>query len=451
MYPVQSLAGSLARLAATIVDDGSPSTHNFELLILMAVVAYIPVYFVSRWCVRHYSVRAAVVVGLVAFAAVCTALFALRTLFGVAAILGGLMGLAHGVTDWLGSIRQRTAKNKQRLQEAAAQDSAWDEQALLARVREVYTAYQRDWTDGNLQNMQTYLEDQYYQHIQLMATALQQMGRRNELTDVSLQSVQLVDMVDAANNDYDQLSAYVVARATNRLIDIATGNVLYADTNTFHQLWWFVRRGNAWKLLRIDPAQGPTTNLVDVTLQRFAENHGMFYSLDWGGLLMPQRGHLFAADGFDISKIKNQVIGQWRGQIVQLYTYEPHRRGESNYVVAQLTLPKKYEGIIILRSMNKRSNPLTLRGYQRITLEWPDFNKRYTVYAANVDQAASLELLNPKFMADLYDQELPFNIEIVDNAVYLYAPMDDLPVSGSQKRYAAALDVLQAAYKELYR
>ena len=53
-------------------------------------------------------------------------------------------------------------------------------------------------------------------------------------------------------------------------------------------------------------------------------------------------------------------------------------------------------------------------------------------------------------MADLYDRKLPFNIEVVDSVVYLYAPMRHMLVSGSRERYAAALDVLHAAYKELY-
>jgi len=176
----------------------------------------------------------------------------------------------------------------------------------------------------------------------------------------------------------------------------------------------------------------------------------MHYSLDWGWLLLPQRGQLFRHASFKESDVNNHVIGQWRGRIVQLYTYVPVHRAAENYLVAQLTLPKSYGGIIIKRNSGWLGRGiLSPQGYRRVSMEWPDFNKRYTVYATDVDEVTSFELLNPKFMADLYDQRLPFNIEVADNVVYLYAATTGLTVSGSQARYAAGLDVLAAAFKEL--
>lgn len=61
----------------------------------------------------------------------------------------------------------------------------------------------------------------------------------------------------------------------------------------------------------------------------------------------------------------------------------------------------------------------------------------------------SFELLNPKFMADLYDLNLGISIEVVDNVIYLYANILLMPMTMSTDRYAAMLDILQAAYKEL--
>lgn len=176
----------------------------------------------------------------------------------------------------------------------------------------------------------------------------------------------------------------------------------------------------------------------------------MFYSLDWGWLLLPQRGQLFGNASFKNSDVNNHVIGEWNGHIVQLYTFIPAKSNAENYLVAQIALPKSYGGIIIKRNKGRQWFSHAPRGYQTVSMEWPDFNKRYTVYATDVDQVTSFELLNPKFMADLYDKELPFNIEVVDNVVYMYAPTTKMLISGSQQRYAAALDVLQAAYKELY-
>jgi hypothetical protein len=159
---------------------------------------------------------------------------------------------------------------------------------------------------------------------------------------------------------------------------------------------------------------------------------------------------------FKNSDVNNHVIGNWNGLIVQLYTYIPQKRSKDNYLIAQITLPKSYGGIIIKRKSDWKQRDIfsnfsifTPKGYRKITMEWPDFNKRYTVYATDMDKVTSFELLNPKFMADLYDKTLPVSIEVVDNVVYLYAPTTGLPVTGTQPRYKEMLEVLQAAFKEL--
>jgi hypothetical protein len=190
---------------------------------------------------------------------------------------------------------------------------------------------------------------------------------------------------------------------------------------------------------------------ADSSLQRFAEAHGMFYSLDWGRLLLPQHGQLFSTATFTRSDVNNHVIGMWGDQIVQLYTYSPLRVTNESYLIAQIALPKSYDGIIIKRSNGWRSWGWTApRGYQAISMEWPDFNKCYKVYATDIDQVTSFELLNPKFMADLYDKALSFSRDVIDNVVDLYARLGMGETMAAQQRYDVALEVLQAAYEELY-
>ena len=87
------------------------------------------------------------------------------------------------------------------------------------------------------------------------------------------------------------------------------------------------------------------------------------------------------------------------------------------------------------------------KSYEKFELEWPDFNNRYNVYAAKRDALPAFELLNPKFMEYLYDKKLNYNIEVVDNVIYIFANVRN----ATEENYAELLDILNYAYKELER
>lgn len=78
-------------------------------------------------------------------------------------------------------------------------------------------------------------------------------------------------------------------------------------------------------------------------------------------------------------------------------------------------------------------------------MEWNDFNDRYEVYAASRDALPAFELLNPKFMEFLYNKNPSYNLEVVDNVIYIYANIKNV----TEKDYADLLEVLRAAYDEL--
>ena len=113
-------------------------------------------------------------------------------------------------------------------------------------------------------------------------------------------------------------------------------------------------------------------------------------------------------------------------------------------MVGQINLPKSYGGILVERRGKLLSRLKAPRGYNKVSLEWGDFNKRYQVYATDKNQVTSFELLNPSFMAWLYDQDIKVNIEVVDNVVYLYAKL-----SANEQRYESMLEILKRSHKEL--
>jgi len=126
-----------------------------------------------------------------------------------------------------------------------------------------------------------------------------------------------------------------------------------------------------------------------------------------------------------------------------MYTYAL-TPGEPNsyFVVAQLTVPKHYTGIIVRNKKLRSHRPP--KGYEKYSTEWTDFNKNYEVFAADPDKVTTFELLNPKFMADLHDSGLTVSIETIDNVIYLYTR-----VGTPLETYQKMLDILAQAHKEL--
>ncbi len=182
------------------------------------------------------------------------------------------------------------------------------------------------------------------------------------------------------------------------------------------------------------------------SIKAFAAQNQLYYSLDWGWLLVPRRGVLFGASKFGTSDINNHVIGLYNNLLIELYSYIPKPKADTRivYTIAQVALPKRYESIIVEAKKGWSSDlfPRAPKGYNTISLEWPDFNKRYRVYATDIEQVTAFELLHPVYMEKLFALPFKVSIEVVDNVVYLYT-------TDTKADYATMLNILKDAFKEM--
>ena len=363
----------------------------------------------------------------------------------IVAMISTVIGAFGGAwADKLGRFRKGSAAAQRSVQQAAASDAVWSPERLTEYAASIFGKFQRDWQQMNVQSIRTYTTKRYANHISLMLYALQQMGRTNQMSNIRIKEVIITSAHDDANDQQDRVSFGILAQANDQLIDTTSGDVLTATTEEFGEQWNFVRHENTWLLDSIDQATEEESMLVR-SLRQFAVDNRMYFSPDWGNLLLPTRGQLFTA-GFKNADINNHIIGFWTGDLlVQLYTYRT-KEDESGdqYVVGQINLPKSYGGILVERRGKLLSRLKAPRGYNKVSLEWGDFNKRYQVYATDENQVTSFELLNPSFMAWLYDQDIKVNIEVVNNVVYLYAKL-----SANEQRYESMLEILKRSHKEL--
>ena len=385
--------------------------------------------------------------------AVAGALVSIPALLGITGVVGWVFGgwsiltfgggIAGFFGDKLGINRMIGAKVKKAtvaLGAAASKDAAWSQEKLQTHVKNIFTAYQADWSSFNLQRMQTYLTPEYFAHMQLVLTALHAMGRQNIVENPVLSKAEFIDIHDDADNQKDSFDVFVSAQANDKLIDLKDNNrVIFSDASPWYETWNFRRSGNTWLLAGITQA----TESVDArtqSLMQFAAGNNYFYNADFGWLLLPTRGQLFSEAQFDRSDVNNHVIGLFRNVLVEFYSYSPSTDGVQTYVIAQAVLPKTYGNIVVRRKKSRWSRKI--KGLNAISMEAREFNDIYEVFASDVEQVTSFELLHPAFMVKLIQLQYEVNIEVVDNVLYLYAT--DMNLS-----YISMQQILKDAFDEL--
>lgn len=436
-----SVLGIFARAGG----GGSSSSGSAEgvFFVIPAVAAGGVANFVRK---KTGSKAAAFFVGVAAGLAV-----SLLYLFGgifwfSAAVVSTVIGASGAAfVDKLGKFRKNSATAQMAVQQAAASDSMWNQQSIIDYATQVFNRFQYDWSNFDTESIRQYTTQRYANHVGLMLYALHQMGRKNIMENIQINEVILTGAHDDVDNQGDRVSVSFLAQAQDKLIEVASGRQLTASDDEFGEQWNFVREGNMWKLDSIDPGTADPSMLVK-SLKEFAAANQMYFSADWGRLLLPTRGQLFTK-GF-VNDVNNHVIGFWTGNLlVQLYTCGIKNDDRvTQYMVGQITLPKTYGGILVERDDNIifKKRFLTRRGYKNVKMEWGDFNKHYSVYATDENQVTSFELLNPSFMAWLYDQDMKVDIEVVDNVVYLYSKLGK-----DEQRYVEMLEILKRSHKEL--
>jgi hypothetical protein len=315
----------------------------------------------------------------------------------------------------------------------------WPTPETANAVNDTFYAFQKDWAELNPEAMQDYLTIGYFYNVNLMLLALKAAGRRNDMEGVALLNAVPIAVDLADEQGWATMLIRVTGQARDSLVEQATGDVYYTDTEPFSEYWYFVLDGSKWRLDNIRQTT-EAENVLHPAIQNFALEHKYFYSGEWGWLLLPTKGQLFDRANFTVSAVNDHVIGLYKTSIIEFYTYLPNKNGAESYTVAQAFLPKSYGDIIVRRKQGILS--AKPRGLNKIEMEWPDFNKKYDVFATDVEQVTSFELLNPVFMEKVEALPFPLSIEVVDNVVYLYTQqaLDD---------YAPMLDILYRAFQEM--
>lgn len=347
-------------------------------------------------------------------------------------------------------IRERR-NHKKRLKEqrelnAIDQNRTEREKWIHREAEQIFAQYQQDWSDYNLENIQKYTTDKYYQHASLMLDAIDKMNRRNVVSNLSITRTILCTPINDETTLPTMVQLMFRFGGTDSLEAVDTKHLIYSNNaRGIVEYWDFIYDGESLKLNGITQSTESTPHLVE-SIAEFAKDNNLFYSPDWGRLALPTRGLIF--NGYDVlvnADVNNHVVGRWNNCLVQIYTYSAiPGNPNSYYIVGQISVPKSYEGVIIeaKKAKLKMEKP---KDYNKFEMEWGDFNRHYDVFAASKDALPAFELLNPAFMERLYERNLPYNLEVKDNIIYVFAKVK----KARKEDYAELLNILSEAFNEL--
>lgn len=407
---------------------------------LLFLLGYIPVSLTVSSGTKKWSHASARLVGLAECIVICLLSIAVLKGFGVVVSIGAVVGLFGGSFGLNARFGKMAKAAKEKLKKAASTDPAWDEATLRAEVEKCFMQFQQDWSTFNFTRMKTYLASDYFEHMRLVLSALQAMGRRNQVDNPKLHDINFIDVQDVTGKQGDSFTVALLASAQDRLLDMLDNKKeIYADQSVFTEYWHFKRVSGRWVLSGISQTTESKDERSD-PLKNFASTNGFFYNADFGWLLLPKRGQLFSNAQFCVSDVNNHVIGLYRNVLVEFYSYSVNKQSHKYFVVAQAVLPKTYGNIVVRRDKNLFQRDI--RGLNKLSMEGMEFNKKYEVFASDVEQVTSFELLHPAYMAKLIDLDYEVNIELVDNVLYLYS-------TDSKTSYDSMLGLLKAAFDEL--
>ena len=421
-----------------------------------ALLGYIPSYYIGLLVKKLLPRTAELIVSITSATIISIVLLVIAAHLGSFGILVGILIIIGVWAGWYAAffsiverLKSRIKKTSAQITIAASADPLWNAESLKQQYTTAFMDYQKDWSQFNLEHIISYTTPEYARHAGLLMRILKEMHRTNTMSEIEILESGIVAMQDSTYNDSDFFQVAFHAKAEDTLWDTRTQTALYTDRSKFTEYWTFVRKDDRWLLGNISQETADIASQNNA-IKAFAEQNGMYYSLDMGWLFLPNKGVLFRGGKFKTSDINNHVVGLHNDLLVQLYTYEPIRN--TSILVAQINLPKSYEGIIIRRKTFLATSglPKIPSNYRRYTMEWADFNDRYTVHATNQDSLATFELLNPGFMAYLYDADADVSIEVADNVVYLYKRSVVSRTSLNMgPGYLGLFTILDKAFKEL--
>lgn len=340
-------------------------------------------------------------------------------------------GALHHWWYWYRGAGDRRIRHQEdvdaRLATYASSKPYWSSKILTEAMQTIATTLMKTYEKGDASQLSAVLAPPMVAYELLK---LQFLAMTNTTVQTSRTRLQLARVVDVSpDSSSEEWLVVDVAFSVDSKVLTRRGEKTHTEPDSFDntETWRVVRKQDNWVLagrqMRNVYEPGDEKQLV-TNMQQFSAAHGFAFSRlgpDW---MIPPAGELLPEGMDSIVFIANHAVGKQGEVLLQLYPLErepvPHsgEKESRHFFVAQATIGKQCGNIAVLPNYR---GPLILdtspskpigTGYQKVDLEWPAFNKAFSVWAHEADQVTARELLNPEFMQSLQDMSPHVSLEV---------------------------------------
>lgn len=154
----------------------------------------------------------------------------------------------------------------------AADDGAWDIDAIKQRIEEAYFAIQYAWRDRDPGAAEKFMSDRLYSNHSIQLQDMVRRKIRNEMRAIALNSVKVLEVLDYNDDSKDRFVALIEGSMIDYLVNESGQKIDGDDANrSFKELWKFKRETHGWVLDEIDS----DVSISDVRdMQAWSESHG---------------------------------------------------------------------------------------------------------------------------------------------------------------------------------
>jgi hypothetical protein len=239
---------------------------------------------------------------------------------------------------------------------------------------------------------------------------------------------------------WERLAMVITVMADCSVVQDATGQELSRDVRELTFTFLFQQQEDKWVLFDVVPSNSLSYGY------EFEHKQGEKWGLKFLGTVelyaWPKPGLLFApkSPGGPHPNVYECYAGWQNDRFVQMYwvAWNGEEHDYREYFVGEIQLGRAYEGVVV----SSKKQKFTPAGYERVSVEWPEFNQNYDLFARSGTGADVFEVLEPNVMALLRDTEPEASVEIVGNTLYVY--YGQIEMSYSEDGYTRMLKILNA-------
>lgn len=154
-------------------------------------------------------------------------------------------------------IKYKKLKAAEYLEKSAREDAMWEVGNLTEHIKTTFISMQDAWMAQDMNRISDLVTANFFDHSQLLLDHQSQKGVYNFITDIRIDTVDIIGVEDYRDNKYDKFTAYINGYMVNVVISKHGADIGPDKRSYFEDLYHFVRNEDKWLLYSI-------TNKVEI-------------------------------------------------------------------------------------------------------------------------------------------------------------------------------------------